>query len=107
MEQFEIVGKPFWNRFYKKWMNYFTEKFKSTQNLIVNPLSVKLPTPHLIVIKFSLVNKNEKYELAIQGDWRNWYTEMSNNPDLKKPSELDIENAIRAHFEKAYRLKYE
>lgn len=104
MEQFQISKKPFWNRIYKRLLDYFTKKYKQTENLVIDPISVKLPTPYLLVIRFSVTNKSEKYELAIQGDWRNWYAEMSNNPDLVKPSELDVEMVIKHRHQEAYKI---
>lgn len=104
MEQFQISKSPFLNRIYKRLLDYFTKKYKKTESLVINPISVKLPTPYCLVIRFSITNKSEKYELVIQGDWRNWYTEMSNNPDLEKPSDLDIEMVIRHRYLDAFKM---
>lgn len=104
MEQFQIAKNPFWNNIYKKGLDYFNKKYKKTESLVINPISVKLPTPHCLVIRFSVTNKSEKYELVIQGDWRNWYTEMANNPDLIKPSELDVEMVIRHRYLDAFKI---
>lgn len=104
MEQFQISKSPFRNKIYKRLVDYFTKKYKKTESLVIDPLSVKLPTPYCLVIRFAMVNKSEKYELVIQGDWRNWYTEMSNNPELTKPSELDIEMVIKHRYQEAFKM---
>lgn len=104
MNQFQIVKKPFRNKIYKKLSDYFTKKVKETENLVIDPVSVKLPTPYCLVIRFSITNKNEKYELVLQGDWRNWYAEMVNNTDLELPKDIDVEMAIRNSISSAYKI---
>lgn len=104
MEQFQISRKPLKNKIYKKLVEYFTKKVKETESLTIDPVSVKLPTAHCLIIRFSVPNKGEKYELTIQGDWRTWYAELANNPDLEKPTELNIEMVIRARYKDAYKI---
>lgn len=103
MEQFEIPKSLFWNRIYRKLADYFNKKVRETENLVINPISVKLPTAHCMVIKFHIVNKNEKYEIVRQGDWKKWYPELTNNPD-KIPSDMNIEMAIRHNISVAYKI---
>lgn len=104
MEQFKITRKPFVNRIYKRLFDYYGKKFRQTENLTIDPISVKLPTPYCLIIRYSVVNKSEKYELVIQGDWRNWYAELSNNPDLTIPTELDIELVIKHRYKESYKI---
>lgn len=104
MDQFQISRKPFRNKIYKNLVDYFTKKVKQTESLVIDPISVKLPTAYCLIIRFSVTNKGEKYELALQGDWRTWYSEMANNPDLIKPKDLDIEMVIRTRYKDAYRI---
>lgn len=104
MDQFQINRKPLRNKIYKRLADYFTKKVKETDSLVIDPVSVKLPTPYCLIIRFSVPNKGEKYELALQGDWRNWYAEMANNPDLEKPKELNIEMVIRTRQKDAYKI---
>lgn len=104
MNQFQINRKPFRNKIYKRLADYFTKKVKETESLVIDPISIKFPTPYCLIIRFSVRNKIEKYELALQGDWRNWYTEMANNPDLEKPKEINIEMIIRARIKDAFKI---
>jgi len=71
---------------------------------VIDPTSVKLPTPYCLVIRYSVTNKAEKYELVLQGDWRTWYAEMANDSDLEKPKELDVVMTIRHKHDKSLKL---
>lgn len=103
MEQFEITRNIFWYNIFKKLSEYFTKKMKNTESLVINPISVKLPTAHCMIIKFQVVNKNEKYEIIRQGNWKKWYSEMATNSD-KIPSDMNIEMAIRHNMHNAYKI---
>lgn len=103
MEQFKIPVNKFWHRLYKSLSEYFLKKAKKTECSVINPISVKFPTPHCVVIKYNIVNRNEKYEIVKQGDWREWYTEVSNSPDTI-PKGFDVELAIRHNFSRSYKI---
>jgi hypothetical protein len=103
MDQFEISRNKFLYRMYKKIADIFIMKAKNVESLVINPISVKFPTPHCVIIKFGIVNKNEKYEIVKQADWKDWYTKMVNDSN-NLPPDFDIEMAIRHNFDIAYRI---
>lgn len=103
MEQFKIPVNKFWHNLYKRLSNFFLKKARKTESLVIDPISVKFPTPHCVIIKFNIVNRNQKYEIVKQGDWKEWYTDVSNNPETI-PKGFDVEMAIRHNFIKSYKI---
>lgn len=105
-EKFEISRSSFWNKIYKRLRDYFDRKYSETQDLTIRPIYVKLPTPFCMIIRFSEATDKSiiKKELVLQGDWKDMYVELTNNPELEWPSGVDIELVIRHRIEESYEI---
>lgn len=110
MNQFEVVGNPFWYKWYEgvlkrlnKRIERATKKMKKYENLVINPISVKFPTANCVIIKYEVINTKKKYEIVHQHSFASQYKYVSEN-DGKLPPDFDVEMSIRALMNCAYEI---
>ena len=53
-----------------------------------------------MVIRFSILNKNEKYEIVLQGQFQNAYKQQEEN----QPMDFNTEILIRENLKEAYKI---
>jgi hypothetical protein len=93
MEKLEIGG----NSLLLRWGNYLTKvgkKYirKGSKLVITNP-TCKLHSPWLLIINFT-VNNKDKYTLTLQGDYKEKYKTISNNIKDEDINVEDVQNPI-------------
>ena len=102
--QFKIYGKPFLHNFYKRIYDMAQRKMKKHENLAIDVISVKFPSPFSILIRYAVTNKDEKYEIILQGPFQEQYKRV--NGDRPEPGLTfqEVETIIRQSYGDALKL---
>jgi len=104
--QFKIAGKRTRNRFWQKVLKIAQSKVRKSEDNVIDVKSVSFPSPYCILVRYDVLNKNEKYEIVIQGDYISQYKEWR---DMEEPQfgldERQTEIIIRSNHTKAKKLE--
>ena len=100
MEQFTIKGSSLPHRIYSNILAYAQNKVRRYEDKVVDVISVKLPSAFCMVIRFSILNKNEKYEIVLQGQFAAAYKQQEEG----KAIDFNAEILIRENLKDAYKI---
>ena len=100
MEQFTLRGSSLHLRFHSRILAFAQAKVRKHEDKVVDVISVKLPSAFCMVIRFSILNKNEKYEIVLQGQFQNAYKQQEEN----QPMDFNTEILIRENLKEAYKI---
>ena len=100
MEQFTLRGSSLHHRFYSRILSFAQAKVRKHEDKVVDVISVKLPSAFCMVIRFSILNKNEKYEIVLQGQFQNVYKQQEEN----QPMDFNTEILIRENLKGVYKI---
>lgn len=101
MASFKITGKPLLYKFWNWKLNRAQRKIKKYEDTSIDVSNVIMPTPSTLIIKFTNLNKNKKFELVIQGNYSKLYKETK-DVDLMKVPDINVEEIIRSRISEAY-----
>ena len=101
MASFKITGKPLLHKFWNWKLNRAQRKIKKYEDTSIDVSNVIMPTPSTLIIKFTNLNKNKKFELVIQGNYSKLYKETK-DVDLMKVPDINVEEIIRSRISEAY-----
>lgn len=91
--QFTIKGKKRYFKFWKKINEYSSKKMNSSTDKVVNISNVLFPTANTMIIKYELINLNEKYEIVMQGEYQNAFRYMKENGTISP--DINIEQVVQ------------
>lgn len=94
--QFTIQGK---NRSHKFWIwlsKIIQKRIKKTEPKTVNVISTTFPSAFSLLIRYEIINTGNKYEIVLQGDFKNQFKEWKENQELNAPS-VNTESIIIEH----------
>lgn len=101
--QFETKPKltyNFWNRIHK----FISKKVKSTESKTIDVISTTLPSAFCLIIRYKILNSNEKYELIIQGNFSDTYKRIKDDETLIEKL-INYEEIIINNINKSYKLE--
>jgi hypothetical protein len=100
MEQFTLQGSSLPHRLYSRILAFAQARVRKYEDKVVDVVSVKLPSAFCMVIRFTILNKNEKYEIVLQGQFQSAYKQQEEG----KPVEYNTEILIRENLKDAYKI---
>ena len=103
MATFTIEGNSFKYRFWKKRYDRAQRMIKRYEDTVVDISSILIPTPSLMVIKFTTTNNGNKYELTIQGKYSPLYKKIQDDQAIQ-PDEVNAQLLIVENFEDAFQI---
>ena len=98
---FTIKGSPRAYSIWKKINDISAKKLKRNEDSVIDINTISLPTPSLLLIKFTTINTGKKYELVFQGKYSEIYKKISEGfevSELVSAKEL-IKDNIKNAFE--------
>jgi len=103
MSTFTIRGNKIFHKFWTKINNISQKRVRRYQDNIVDITAVSLPTPFTMVIKFTITNTGNKFELLQQGQFQGLFRKVQDGETIV-PEEHGIEHIIRSEFKYAYKV---
>lgn len=79
-------------------------KMKKYENLTVDIISVKFPSPFSVIIRYAITNKDEKYEIMLQGPFQDQYKKATAEKPEPGLTDQEVEIIIRQNYRNAYKL---
>lgn len=101
--QFETKPKltyNFWNRVNK----FVSKKVKLTEPKTVDIISTTMPSAFCLIIRYKILNSNEKYELILQGNFSDMYKRIKEDETLIEKL-INHEEIITNNIHKSYKLE--
>ena len=99
---FKLGGNQFLFKFYSKLQVWISKKVKKYESKTIEVISIKFPSPFVMLIRFSIINKKEKYELTLQGKYTNEYKTFTDNGAIS--DNINPEEIIRQQFKHSYKI---
>jgi hypothetical protein len=99
---FKWGGNSFLFKFYSKLNTWASKKAKKYESKTIEVISIKFPSPFLMLIRFSIINKKEKYELTLQGKFTNEYKLFNDSETIS--DNINPEEIIKQNFKFSYKI---
>ena len=103
MNTFTINGNKLLHRFWTKINSISQKRIRKYQDNVVDITAITFPTPFTMVIKFTIANTGNKFELIQQGPFQSLFRKVQDG-EILVPEEHGIEHIIRSEFQNAYKV---
>ena len=103
MSTFVISGNTLRYRYWKSRLEKAKRMVNKYEDLTIDIVNIQTPTPSSMIIKFTIVNRKEKYELVLQGNYQELYKKSSTGAEIS-PEEINAEVIIRQKIGDAYHI---
>lgn len=102
MASFKITGQPLLYRFWQWRLERAQRKARKYEDITIDISNVLLPTPSTMIIKFTNLNKNKKFELVLQGNYAEVFKKTRESEEGVTPDLVNAEAIIRQQISQAY-----
>ena len=103
MTTFRIQGNSLKHKFWKRRLETAQRKVRQYEDTIVDITTVLVPTPSLMVIKFTTTNNGNKYELVIQGKYAKQYKEAVEGTEITA-ADINAQAIIMNRLDEAFQI---
>lgn len=101
MSTFTIEGNSLLYRIWKRRAERAQSRVKKYENTVVDIASISFPTSSSMLIKFSTINNNKRFEIFCQGRYGDLYKKQQDGESIAA-ADVNAEDIIRNRFETAY-----
>ena len=103
MTTFRMEGNQFLFSLWKRRLEKAQRMVKKYEDTVVDITTILVPTPSMMVIKFTTTNNGNKYELVIQGKYAKQYKETSEGLEVA-PSSINAQAIIMNRLDEAFQI---
>lgn len=97
-----IRSRPM-HKLFKKLSDFFKKRSESRQQLTYSFNNILYPTANCCIIRYEIINQRRKFELVMQGDFKNQYRLKSEDSNYV-PEDFNFEEIIRNMRHKAHEI---
>lgn len=103
MATFKIEGNSLKHKFWKRRLEAAQRKVRQYEDTVVDITTILVPTPSMMVIKFTTTNNGNKYELVIQGKYAKQYKESIEGTEVT-PADINAQAIIMNRLDEAFQI---
>jgi len=103
MTTFKIEGNNLKHKFWRRRLETAQRKVRQYEDTVVDITTILVPTPSLMVIKFTTTNNGNKYELVIQGKYAKQYKEAAEGIEVTA-ADINAQAIIMNRLDEAFQI---
>jgi hypothetical protein len=103
MTTFKMEGNTLLYKIWKRRLEKAQTKVKLYEDTIVDITTILVPTPSLMVLKFTTINNGNKYELVLQGSYAKQYKEAGEGIEVS-PISINAQGIITSRLDEAFQI---
>jgi len=103
MTTFRIEGNSLKYKFWKRRLEAAQRRVRQYEDTVVDITTIIVPTPSMMVIKFTTTNNGNKYELVIQGKYAKQYKEAAEGVEITA-ADINAQAIIVTRLDEAYQI---
>jgi len=103
MATFKIEGNSLKYKFWKRRLETAQRKVREYEDTVVDITTILVPTPSIMVIKFTTTNNGNKYELVIQGKYAKQYKEAVEGTEVTA-ADINAQAIIMNRLDEAFQI---
>lgn len=103
MTTFKIEGENLKYKYWKRRYEKAQRMIRKYEDTIVDITTILIPTPSLMIIKFTTTNNGNKYELAVQGKYASLYKKVAEGNEISAV-DVNAETIIRDRLGEAFQI---
>ena len=103
MTTFKMEGNTLLYKIWKRRLEKAKKKVKLYEDTVVDITTILVPTPSLMVLKFTTINNGNRYELVLQGSYAKQYKDAGEGIEIS-PISINAEGVIASRLDEAFQI---